>query len=143
MDKRFWMAFAGFVVCVGGGMGYLWYVRWKRRRTLRFLMGLPKAERKLWYRLRMRGYRIGEYHPVKQMRIHTPEEPIDVKLQVAWLVFWQKEKWAVIRKPPTWGRKECVSSFLAAVMIYGVSGVLWYEEHSGMILPWKREEETS
>lgn len=137
MDGRFWMAFAGFLIFVGGGWLYLWYARWQRKKVLRALMALPKRERKLWYRLRMWGYEIVAYRPIEQVRIVTPEEPIDVTLQVEWLVRWQKENWAVICKPLSWGRRECLQSFFPAVMLYGVVGVLWYDEESGIILPWR------
>ncbi len=137
MDKRFWMAFAGFVVCVGGGGAYLLSQWLKRKRTLHQLMSLPKHERKLWYRLRMRGYEIVAYQPVEEIRILTPEETLDVKLRVEWLVRWQGETWAVIRKPFSWGTRECLQSFFPAVMLYDVAGVLWYDEESGMILPWR------
>jgi len=141
MDKRFWMAFAGFVVFVGGGSLYLWRARYQRIKMLRMLMALPKRERKLWYRLRSRGYEIVAYRPVERVRIMTPEEPLDVSLQVEWLVRWQKEIWAVIRRPLSWGKKECLQSFFPALVMYEVKGVLWYDEENGMLLPWYVEGE--
>ncbi|MFN3660689.1 MAG: hypothetical protein ACK4TN_05580 [Brevinematales bacterium] len=136
MDKRFWMAFAGFVVFVGGGTFYFLWARWQRIKLLRMLMGLPKPERKLWYRLRQRGYEVVSYRPVEKVRIITPEEPLDVILQVEWLVRWQKKMWAVVRKPFLWGVRECLQSFFPALVLYDVKGVLWYDEESGMLLPW-------
>jgi|GEM_PF-2071149 len=143
MDKRFWLAFAGFLLFVGGGGVYLLRAQLKRRRFLRFLMGLPKAERKLWYRLRMRGYEIVDYRPLSVAVVNTPFEPLRVTLQVEWLVRWQNNLWAVIRKPVGWTEKHCLQSFFAAMLLYDIEGVLWYEEESGGIYSWSMERRSN
>jgi len=140
MDKRFWMAFAGLVVFVGGGALYWWRARWQRVKLVRALIALPKQDRKLWYRLRQRGYEIVQYRPVGRKRIVTPDEPMDVMLQVEWLVEGDGGRWAVIRKPTSWGRKECVQSFFPALVLYRVKGVLWYDERDGILWPWEIQE---
>lgn len=137
MNKRFLLAFVGFLFVVGIGTFWLLINISKRKRLLKNLLSLPSDRRFFWYKLRKDGFDIIDYNKSGDFNLSIDDSDRQYSLKIDFLACKKNNKYACLFSTTT-DEAELLKIFFVYQTVFKVDGVIFYDEFTRSFNVWER-----
>lgn len=138
MGKSFIISLFGLLIIVGGGLFWLLFNLFVKRRLLNKLLSMPKERRFFWHQLKKEGFEIIATDQTEKYNLTIDGRTKVFSIKADFIVKKKTSRYAAIYVP-TFNEKDLLQLFFIYNYLFQIDGIIFYDETNRSYSIWQED----